>query len=82
MSIITERGKEIYERLYPFFLPYAGQFVAIETDSEDFFVGDTLDDAIEQARSKYPDKEFYCVQIGRDSLFSFANKLRRIKDDQ
>jgi len=43
---------------------HAGQIVAIDPDSGDFFMGSTLGAADDAAHKKYPDKWLYFVRIG------------------
>ncbi len=54
-SVIV-RAKEIYEERLGTNLEvnHRDQFVAIEPDSGEFFVGETFDAAVKEARSKYP----------------------------
>jgi hypothetical protein len=41
-----------------------GQFVAIEVDSEDYFLGSTPLEAIEKGKAKYPEKAFHVMKVG------------------
>jgi len=43
---------------------FKGQFVAIEVDSGDWFLGETPIEAALKAREKYPDKLFHMIRIG------------------
>ena len=43
---------------------YQGRIVAIDVESEDYFVGRTVLEAIEKGRRKHPRKIFYAVRIG------------------
>lgn len=79
MSQIIARGKEIYRDLYPILLTNEGDYVAIEIDTGNFFVANTLDKAISLAKSKYPEKEFFVTQIGKDTVFSFANRITGVR---
>jgi len=79
MSQLTDRGREIYNDLYPVLIANEGDYVAIEITTGDFFVADSLDKAVLMARSKYPDKEFYCTQIGKETVFSFANRVTGVR---
>jgi len=41
-----------------------GEFVAIEVDSGDYFLGKTFQEADKRAREKHPESIFYVVRIG------------------
>jgi hypothetical protein len=40
------------------------QFVAIEPDSGEYFLGDTFDEAVKSARTKYPARLSHTIWIG------------------
>ena len=67
-----EKGKQIYERIRPVLEPeYRGKIVAIEPESGDYFIGDTISEAGEKAREKHPDKVFYFAKIGYKAVHVF-----------
>ena len=69
---LGEKGEEIYRRLKDKLEPeYKGKLVAIDVDSGDYFLGNTLREADTQARIKYPDKVFYAVKIGYPAVYTF-----------
>ena len=41
-----------------------GQFVAIEADSGDYFLGSTPLEAIDNGKGTYPDKTFHVIKVG------------------
>lgn len=41
-----------------------GQYVAIEVDSEDYFLGSTPLEAINNGKAKYPQKAFHVMKVG------------------
>jgi len=41
-----------------------GQFVAVEVDSGDYFLGPTPLEAINNGKSKYPEKSFHVMKVG------------------
>ena len=43
---------------------HIGEYVAIEVESGDYFLGHTLKEAGEKARAVYPDKVFHFIKIG------------------
>ena len=50
-----------------------GDYVMIEVDSGDYFVGDTPEQALQQAEAAHPDKVFCLIRIG----YKAAHKLKR-----
>lgn len=51
-----------------------GKLVAIEVASGDYFVGDTLQDALRQGRAKHPERVLYTVRIGARAVYSLASR--------
>lgn len=68
---VIARAKEIYEQRLRNSLEakHRDQFVAIEPDSGEFFVGETFDAAVKKARSKYPSKLSHTIRIGHAAAF-------------
>jgi hypothetical protein len=66
---VVRRAKEIYEsrlrteceRLH------SGKFLAIEPDSGESFLGETMSAAIQCARAAYPDRISFCLRIGHEA---------------
>lgn len=63
---LARRGQEFYERELQSKLELTNPnaFVAIETESGDYFVGQTLSEAIQAARAVYPDRLPFVVRVG------------------
>ena len=63
---IAARGQEIYDKKLRSKLEpeYRGQIVAIEIDSEDYFLGASVVEAVKEAKKRYSDKLFYFVKVG------------------
>ena len=55
--IFKKINKKLEER-------YKGKIIAIEIDSEDYFIGDSELDAYNKAKVRYPDKKFFFKRIG------------------
>jgi hypothetical protein len=53
----------------------ADDFVAIEPESGDFFVGETLSSAIQAARAAYPDRLPFTLRIGHESTVELGVML-------
>jgi hypothetical protein len=68
---VIERAKRIYaERLRAVLEPHhLNQFVAIEPDSGEYFVGDTFDEAVKSARAKHPSRLSHTIRIGHRAAF-------------
>lgn len=61
------KGQQLYEEKLCSELEaqHLGEFVAIEAESGEYFVGQTLDETLRRAEQSYPDKLFHVVRIGR-----------------
>ena len=68
---LAESGQRFYdERLRGLLEPeHNGQFVAIEPDTERYFLGDTGLAALRAGRSELPDKLFYLLRVGSDAAY-------------
>ena len=72
IKAISRKGKEVFQKLDPALREkYYGKFVAIDADSGDYFIGDTIIDADTKAREKYPGKVFYVGRIGHRSAIKY-----------
>ena len=55
----VERCRTMYQHLLPQLLAeHRGKVIAIEPESAEYFLGETLDSASEQALARYPDRLF------------------------
>ncbi len=62
---IAQDGQKIYDKIKVKYEPaHNGEFLAIETESENAYLGKTSAEAVEIAREKHPDKVFYVIKIG------------------
>ncbi len=68
---VISRAKKIYDQRLRGDLEanHRDQFVAIEPDSGDFFIGETFDKAVKLARSKYPSMLSHTIRIGHAAAF-------------
>jgi hypothetical protein len=69
MAVLGElaaRGKALYEsKLKPLLEPeQKGKFIAIEPDTEQYFLGKTGTEALLAARAALPDKLFFLARVG------------------
>lgn len=59
------RAKAIYESLTNTFAPaLKGKIIAIEAESEEYFLGETVLEAASKARAAHPEKTFHFFRIG------------------
>lgn len=63
---VSEKAKQFYQEKLrtPLESTDHGRYVCIEPESGDYFVGDTLDEAVNQAIDAYPDRLTYTLRIG------------------
>ena len=66
---LVRKGREIYERRLKRKLEATNphDFVAIEPESGDFFLGKTLSEAIQAARAIYPQRLACALRVGHES---------------
>jgi len=64
------RYEEIKEKLEA---KHHGEYVVIEVDSGDYSVGETAEEAFEQAEAAHPDKVFCLIRVG----YKAVHKLKR-----
>lgn len=72
---IAERGQRLYEEKLKAVLEPAqkGKFVAIEVESGDYFLADTLLEALQNAKEKYPDRLLHTVRVGYEGVFKMGS---------
>lgn len=63
---IVENGKELYYKLKPDLEKRygLGDYVSLEVQSGDYFVGKNPIESIHKAKKKYPNREFFLAQVG------------------
>jgi hypothetical protein len=68
---LSESGQRLYdERLRDLLEPeHAGEFVAIEPETEQYFLGATGLAALHAGRKALPDKLFYLLRVGSDAAY-------------
>ena len=68
---VIARAKEIYEQRLKSSLEssHRDQYVAIEPDSGDYFIGETFDEAVKLARSTHTSKLSHTIRIGHAAAF-------------
>jgi hypothetical protein len=65
-SDLIRRSEKIYEDRFKSELErtHLNYFVAIEPDSEKYFLGQTLSEAAAAAHAAYPDRRAYVLRVG------------------
>lgn len=68
---VIDRAKQIYARRLQSDLEsqHMDRFVAIEPESGEYFLGDTFDEAVKSARTKYPTRLSHTIRIGHRAAF-------------
>jgi len=68
---LAEQSKRVYETRFRAELEakHRDQFVAIEPDSESYFLGDAFIDAALAAKKAYPTHKSFVIRIGHDAAF-------------
>lgn len=66
---VAKRSEEIYNTQLRQDLEkhHLHQFVAIEPESREFFVGETLSEAIQAARRAHPDRISFALRVGHSA---------------
>ena len=63
---IIKKGAEIYDTLKGELEAVSGgEYIVIEVDTKEHFIGDTRDEAILKAKIKFPDKVMFVRKIGQ-----------------
>jgi len=67
---LAAEGKRIYRSIKDELeREHKGRIVVIDTETGDYFLGDTLAEADRKARQKYPHKVFYAIKIGYPAVY-------------
>jgi len=74
----VRRAEEVYAmRLRTILEPaHVDEFVAIEPDSGDYFLGKTLSEAIGAARRSHPDRLAHAMRVGHRAALHFGVHVR------
>ena len=64
------RARTIYEAIESNLEPsLKGKIVAVEVESGEYFVGETILDSAKKARDKHPDKTFHFFRVGFPTVY-------------
>jgi len=77
---LVKRGQSTYrERLASLLEPsHDGEFVAVEPDSAQYFLGNTASAALIAARAAMPNNLFYLTRVGRETAHTVGGHASRI----
>ena len=75
---VIDRAKQIYANQLQTELEsqHWDRFVAIEPESGEYFLGDTFDEAVKSARTKYPSRLSHTIRIGHRAAFQIGGLQR------
>jgi hypothetical protein len=75
---VARKAEEIYAtQLRSILEPrHVDEFVAIEPESGDYFLGKTLSDAIGAARRSHPDRLAHAMRVGHRAAIHFGMQMR------
>jgi len=67
---LVAQGQRIYETFLQEELEseHKGKVAAIEVESGDYFLGESVVEAAKKAREKYPEKLFYFAKVGSRAM--------------
>ena len=76
---VAKKGEEIYNtKLKSALEPKEkGKFVAIDVISGEYFLGDSILEALEKAQAKYPDRIFHTIKVGYQGVFEMSSYKRQ-----
>lgn len=78
MGQLAQQGEVIYQQDILPALDTAklkGKIVAIDVDSKDYFIENTVLKAVMLGRKKYPQHQFYCRRIGYNAVYSHKSYM-------
>ncbi len=62
---MAKKAEKIYERIKDELEPeHKGKVVAIDVETRDYFLGETVIEAGQKGREKYPGRSFHFIRIG------------------
>lgn len=72
---ISQKGQKVLDVLaQPLATQHFGRFIAIEVDSGEYFLGDTVIEATRKAQAQYPGKIFFLGRIGYRTAYTFKGR--------
>jgi len=73
---LVSRAKQLYKtKLKALLEPeHKGEYVVIEPESGDYYLGHTMSEAHEKALAKHPDGKFFLAKVGYKAALSFKHR--------
>ena len=62
-------AEEVYNEIKGDLKGQEGKIVAIDIDSGDYFIGDSVVEAYQKGHKKFPQKEFFFKRIGHKAVY-------------
>ncbi len=78
LQAIGERARRIYDAHVNDLLAngHGGKFIAIEPESGEYFLGDTIDEAREHADRAYPERISHMMRVGHRAAVRIGAMLK------
>lgn len=74
---VAAEARPIFDRIQPRLLSTdPNAFVAIEPESGDYFLAQTLSEAVEKARERYPERLVHTFRVGHPAAVHFGMQER------
>jgi len=74
---VEKKGQEIYEKIKgEVEIKYKDKYLTIDVTSGEYFVGDTVEDALIKAKEKHPGKIFHTIKVGAPGIYSVSSTTR------
>ncbi len=76
---IAQKGQQLYEeRLKPDLEPRQnGKFVVVEVETGEYFIGESILEALQKAKEKHPEKLFHTIRIGYPGVFKMGSSAMK-----
>ncbi|MCL5011259.1 MAG: hypothetical protein M1127_03605 [Patescibacteria group bacterium] len=76
-EIIAEKGDKIYQEKLkaPLEKEHKGEFVAIEVESERYFLGKTPEEALGVAKKEFSDRIFHLIRVGYTGVYNVSRSI-------
>ena len=56
---------------------YKGKYAAIDYETKNFWIGETVSEALAKARAQFPTKLFYVIQVGSPATFTVQSVSKK-----
>lgn len=74
----ARKGQQLYDNKLRAELEkeHPGKYVAIDVESGEYFLGKSVDDALQQAEQHHPDELFHVVRIGHRGVHAVRREMK------